>query len=669
VKAGWGRLGGSAIAGLSATLVYTTLGASPITGAMTFILASLVCEAFQWKALTGQAGAISALISAEPNLSRDPGSYAWSRVFDNAIGVIVGTAVTAFFWPENPRQKLQDNLETILDYTSQCFETIIGSVVSKNSSAEVDEILAKISSLAQQSENILNKSLYGFLGRQLIQDNWSDKIVAERRLRRHLFAMTRILRDEQENALLLTFSEELLQLTQTVTTACKSLSHLIGLKKLDMEQPNLTEDSLSKIISQLNQMWSIGKTDAYSLQHTIQFYDLLSTVTRFTKDLDQLALKLRAQAIAISQPKPPWRFQTYPLPAKQVKHFLTVGMALGITLAFIKVTNLSYGYYAVIALIVAMQPSLGKGIDAGRQRVLGTGVGALVAVVVVNTLGGNPLTVGLGVIFTILICSFCGLSLGGYRPGCFIVIITIMVHSNEPSSYIFGRFSETLFGFIIAMTFSLIVPPETASQKVDPNLSLTFSNLGKLYQLIIDNYLQRTASKTEITELIADIRKAIQTQTTLQIESKSELMDNFKAATFERRWNFILSYGKIIFTNLLLLYQTTTIPENSQGVAGLFLQELQNSKQSIVLGLQQIAIAVNSQTNPPYLASLYETYIVFEQKLEQLQPLGTMQQYSLEQIISFLSVVSTLKEITETLNHMTQHWPTQQSMIGLDSTS
>jgi uncharacterized membrane protein YgaE (UPF0421/DUF939 family) len=52
VKKTWGRLAGSAIGGMIGACVVLTLGTSPITVGLAFVLAALVCELFQFQAAT-----------------------------------------------------------------------------------------------------------------------------------------------------------------------------------------------------------------------------------------------------------------------------------------------------------------------------------------------------------------------------------------------------------------------------------------------------------------------------------------------------------------------------------------------------------------------------------------------------------------------------------------
>jgi uncharacterized membrane protein YgaE (UPF0421/DUF939 family) len=666
VKAGWGRLGGSMVAGGFAVLIIGTYGPGPVTGGVAFILASLCCELLGWKALIGQAGVIVALIAAEPTLGAAPGIYTVDRVFENGIGVFVATAVTYCFWPERPQHLLQQHLSRVLSLVDQGIQTVIQDGQSQTALAELEQQTTQIRQLAQKSESLLSRSLYGFLGRKLVQDNWSDRIATERRLRRHLITIGRVRRRDPVNPLLGVFRPELQALGDQISLVCAGLTQILRLGPSAAAQTTLPllEADLPAILNRLTEMRRQGKTRAYALPEVIQFYDFLAALTRLTQDLDQLAQKLRDQEKPVAPARPFWQPKLYSIPTVQLRHYLKVGIALGLTLGIVDFAQIPYGYYAALGLVISMQPILGKAIHAGRQRVLGTGVGALVALVVVNSLGSNPLTVGLGTALTILICDRLGLDQAGYKPGCFLMVIAIMIHSGESNSYIWGRFWITLLGVGIGMLVFLIFPPETANQKIAPSFSQTFRNLEQLYQTILDDYrqgLEVSQVSQKIKPLIAAIRQGIQTQDNLQTDSKLELIENFRAAPPQRFWNFIHSYERTLFTDILALKNATTQAESGL-FTDLFPQEFAAIQQNIGLALAEIARSTETQPDLLRLMGLAMPLEAIQQQLEQSrnsrpQGSGLIAEYDLSQAIAFFGILSALREIAENLEQMAKDWP------------
>ncbi len=649
VKAGWGRLGGSVIAGVATTLMIGSFGSNPLTGGLAFLLASLTCELLGWQALVGQAGVIAALIAAEPDLGAEPVLYTVQRVYENGIGVLIGTVVTLLFWPERPRPILQRHLSQVLEQTHQGLQQVIQG-------GELAPYTAEIRRLTKASEDLLQRSLYGFLGRQLIQDNWSDWIARERRLYRHLLAMNRIQKVGQPNPLLALFKTDLEQLYQKFVAACAVLQTRIRqwdspLHKIDDFH---LSSGLSFICDRLAELRRQGEIKRYRLPEIIAFYDFLATLSRLMQDIDQWAMQFN-QNHPSERPQHPWQLSLHPIPRHQIYHYLKVAIALGITLAIVNLTHLQYGYYAVIALVIGLQPTLGKGLTASKQRVFGTGIGAVVATLLANTLGSHPFTVGLGIALTILICDAFGMAMAGYKGGCFLVTITLMIHRTDPNDYIWGRFSETLLGIIIALFFTLLASPRTATSALNANLSQTFGQLASLYEQTIATYLNQPITAVDFNPLIRQIRQNLKTQTTLQDESRAELIEGFRSALSQRRWNFLISYERTLLSSILSL-QYAIISSDTQGLQQLFISELKEATNQTTQALYAL---VKSSDFPPPIHNLkiLEPLEIITDRLEQLRPEGIIKTYTVNEVISFFSVLSALQEVGEILIQMAHQWP------------
>ncbi len=653
VKAGWGRLGGSVIAGVATTLILGGWGSNPLTGGLAFLLASLCCELLGWQALVGQAGVIAALMAAEPSLGATPALYTLQRVYENGIGVFIGTGVTLLFWPERPRQILQRHLGHVLEQTHQGLQQTLQG-------GELTQHTAEMRRLIKASEDLLQRSLYGFLGRQLIQDNWSDWIARERRLYRHLLAMNRIRKGAQPNPLLALFKPDLDRLYQDFLRACGVLQTRIRQWDNPSQKVDISylSSALSLVFDRLAELRRRDEIKPYPLPEVVSFYDFLATLARMVQDMDQLAMQFNQNHPA-ERLRRPWNLSLHPIPRHQISHYLKVAIALGITLAIINLTRLEYGYYAVIALVIALQPTLGKGLTASKQRVLGTGIGAVVATLLVHTLGSHPFTVGLGIALTMLICDALGMTMAGYKGGCFLVTIALMIHRTDPNSYIWGRFSETLLGIIIALLFTLLATPRTATSVLNANLSQTFHQLANLYEQTVATYLHQPVVATDLQPLIGQIRQNLKAQTTLQDESQAELSEGFRPALGQRRWNFLVSYERALLSSILSL-QYAMVQDDAQGLAQLFMAELKEATDQTTHALYALAKSLDSSPNMQPFRMLEPLQIVFD-KLEQLRPSGITKTYTVNEVISFFNVLAGLQEVSENLLQMANQWPQNPS--------
>ncbi|MFZ5626587.1 MAG: FUSC family protein, partial [Bacillota bacterium] len=91
------------------------------------------------------------------------------------------------------------------------------------------------------------------------------------------------------------------------------------------------------------------------------------------------------------------------------KRIIKTAIAAALTMVVARIFHLDYPFYAVIAVIVVMQSTLGSSLDAGINRLLGTVVGAITGALAAISLGSTPWALGLGLLVTIYLCNLLGL--------------------------------------------------------------------------------------------------------------------------------------------------------------------------------------------------------------------------------------------------------------------
>ena len=286
VKASWGRLGGSAVAGFVSALVIGAWGINPVSSAIAFVLSTFFCEVYQLKTLTSQAGTIAALIAIDPGLGKEAWKYVFDRVVDNGIGVIIAVAVTILFWPEKSRQILKNNLVKVLQTCHQVFQVIVESTLrGERPDVNTSALIAEMNKTVWQSENLLKKSMYGAVGARLTQDNWSDLLANQSRLIRYLSAMAHSVKENQQNRAISLFTEELTQLVHQVSTACTAIFSILQSSKTVVkiaDEIPILEVHLQAITNRLEQMRIKRELKEYVLEDIIRFYNILAGCRRNT---------------------------------------------------------------------------------------------------------------------------------------------------------------------------------------------------------------------------------------------------------------------------------------------------------------------------------------------------------------------------------------------------
>ena len=126
-----------------------------------------------------------------------------------------------------------------------------------------------------------------------------------------------------------------------------------------------------------------------------------------------------------------------------------------------RLLKMEYPFYAAIAAVISMSSSVTDSYIAGRNRMFGTFVGAMIGLLFSLVLPGNILLCGVGIIIIIYICNILNWN-KSISIAC-IVFTAIMTNLNgrNPFSYSFNRLLDTLLGITIALAVNYIfIPPK-----------------------------------------------------------------------------------------------------------------------------------------------------------------------------------------------------------------
>ncbi|MGF7057391.1 FUSC family protein [Brassicibacter mesophilus] len=110
-----------------------------------------------------------------------------------------------------------------------------------------------------------------------------------------------------------------------------------------------------------------------------------------------------------------------------------------------------YPFYACIAAVICMQNSVHNSFVAGKNRMIGTIIGAVVGIMFSIFIGQNAIVTGLGIVLVIYLCNFFNYD-GSVSIAC-VVFLAIMTNLKEGTSYMYAinRVFDTFVGIIVAI--------------------------------------------------------------------------------------------------------------------------------------------------------------------------------------------------------------------------
>ncbi|MCY6483336.1 aromatic acid exporter family protein [Clostridium aestuarii] len=163
---------------------------------------------------------------------------------------------------------------------------------------------------------------------------------------------------------------------------------------------------------------------------------------------------------------------------------LKTSLSVFLCIIILRILNFKYPFYACIAAVICMQSSVFNSFTIGKNRMIGTFIGAVIGFLFALIQPRNVFLCGIGIIVVIYICT----SLGRKKSVTIACIVFLAIMTNlidkTPFIYSIHRLFETFVGIIIAVLVNYFVfPPKY------------LDNLNTLRKEIIDNIFKLTKEK------------------------------------------------------------------------------------------------------------------------------------------------------------------------------
>lgn len=170
------------------------------------------------------------------------------------------------------------------------------------------------------------------------------------------------------------------------------------------------------------------------------------------------------------------------------------------------ILKFEYPFYAAIAAIISMQSSVVESFTAGRNRILGTMVGAFIGFLCALIQPGNAFLCAAGLIAAVYICDLFNWNKSVTIAGIVCMVIMLNLNGRSPLFYSINRIIDTLLGIIVAIFVNYFIFPPKIMEDIDKKNNL----LGSSIKTSIKEYL---TNNTPVN--LDDINKKI-----LQLEEK-----------------------------------------------------------------------------------------------------------------------------------------------------
>lgn len=226
-----------------------------------------------------------------------------------------------------------------------------------------------------------------------------------------------------------------------------------------------------------------------------------------------------------------------------MRNFKTA-LSVFLCIIILKFFNINYPFYACIAAVICMQGSIFDSFTTGKNRMVGTFIGALVGLLFALIEPRNPFLSAIGVMVVIYICNLIGKN-KAITIGC-VVFLGIMINLTDTTPLVYSttRLLETFVGIAISVLVNyLVYPPKY------------FDKLYKMKENIIDtlqNFLKEHIS-SNLPINLSNLNKQISDFEDLLKSMVSEI--NIKGSKIYQieNLNTVLNLCKQAYSHLFML--------------------------------------------------------------------------------------------------------------------
>jgi len=207
----------------------------------------------------------------------------------------------------------------------------------------------------------------------------------------------------------------------------------------------------------------------------------------------------------------------------------TLRLAATVTLVngFTSLTGLPFGFYASLAVVSVTVGTYGNTFELGRQRLVGTAVGAIVVFFGYRAWGHLPLMVALplALLLARLIAGSLRLTVG-YGVCCFVVVMGWLTHEQQLDSWIPLRLIWTAFGILMALLSLRLFWPSRARIQQGEGLLQLLVDLGHTLLQVVQHPPEAIQSQAQRRrELGQQIRSLRTTLLSLRDQRQGALLE------------------------------------------------------------------------------------------------------------------------------------------------
>jgi hypothetical protein len=312
------------------------------------------------------------------------------------------------------------------------------------------------------------------------------------------------------------------------------------------------------------------------------------------------------------------------------------------------------GYWGSISSVIVLQSNVGSTVNASRDRILGTLIGAVFGFSF-SLFGELPWNYILAVLTAVLVCGLLGLRSSSRLAAVTITIIMLVQKTGPRWSLALDRVGEVVLGIVVALAVTTLVLPDRARLRLRDGLAQEFLVLAAFFDAILKSF--RGAPPENLSANLSDnLAKNLSVRredALAMLRGNNQLLEAARnepsgGPGWREGLSMVSQFGRSLFDALVAL-EFSVKETNEYGYAQQLEPALGQLTADIFTGFQHVAGCIHEWrfNVPPPRINLEEDIAQLEARMTAVRPTGIG--FSQAEILRAYAVQLHLKQLARLL--------------------
>jgi|GEM_PF-1233560 len=244
---------------------------------------------------------------------------------------------------------------------------------------------------------------------------------------------------------------------------------------------------------------------------------------------------------------------------------IKTGLAVSLSVFLAESFGLNSPLFVGIGAISTMQSSVSESFSMGKNRILGTIIGAFVAVIMSYVLPSNIFILGIGIVLVIHMLNLLGWK-KSINLSVIVFVAVFLNHDEAMIPYAIHRVFDTFVGIMVGVLINYFIAAPN-HDKLFRSIVIPMIQQGKelTYDIVIGKKkIELNNFKEQLTEVIK-LQELMESETKLKVVNKNDLSNSMNLS------NRLIQIDNDLSSLVMMNYIATITPANLSAMEDLYM--------------------------------------------------------------------------------------------------